>query len=73
MRIEPLDPLLSGIPFKADNDGNIFGKPDLTSDAWVNSTDQYEDMINWKAFCQPLLQDTFEKVKQVKQKEQEND
>ena len=62
MRIEPLDPILSGIPFKGD-EGDIFKKPDLTSDTWVNSTDQCEDMINWKDFCQPLLEDTFEKVK----------
>lgn len=53
---------ISPISFKA-NDDNIFGKVDITSTEWVNSTDDYNDINEWKAFCKPLIEDTFEKVK----------
>ena len=50
---------ISPISFKA-NDDNIFGKIDITSTEWVNSNDDYNDINEWKAFCQP---DIFERVK----------
>ena len=62
MRIDKVgNPILEGIPFKGDED--IFKKPDLSSDNYVQSQKPpYDDINTWKTFCQPL-RDTFEKVK----------
>lgn len=62
---------ISPISFKADDDGSIFGKIDINSKEWVNSTDN--SINEWKAFCQPLIQDTFVKVTQVEKEEKEDD
>lgn len=54
---------ISPISFKADDDGNIFGKININSKEWINSNEKYDSINEWKAFCQPLIQDTFERVK----------
>ena len=76
--IEPIKPVPPTRPiylrkhqnFKADtNDKDIFRKPDLTSDNYVQSAPKSQvekDIEEWRAFCQPikpLTEDVFEKEK----------
>lgn len=61
MRIMPI--------FRGD-DRDIFKTADFYSDNYVQSNNKIDE---WKIFCQPLLQDTFEKVNTSKKGEEKDD